>query len=88
MRGPLSIYLGNRDALVAAIVVLSLLSTSPAAAEKRIALVVGNSAYQNITRLDNPRNDAALMADTLSNLGFILIGGRAQLDLLFMDTGL
>ena len=23
--------------------------------EKRIALVVGNAAYQNITRLDNPR---------------------------------
>ncbi len=51
------------------------------AAEKRIALVVGNSAYQNITRLDNPRNDATLMADTLLGLGFTLIGGRAQLDL-------
>ena len=50
-------------------------------AEKRIALVVGNSAYQNVTRLDNPRNDAALMADTLSGLGFTLVGGRAQLDL-------
>ena len=49
--------------------------------EKRIALVVGNSAYQNITRLDNPRNDAVLMADTLLGLGFTLIGGHAQLDL-------
>jgi hypothetical protein len=53
----------------------------PAFAEKRIALVVGNSAYQNITRLENPRNDATLMAETLSGLGFTLIGGRAQLDL-------
>ncbi|CAN7264132.1 caspase family protein [Bradyrhizobium sp. LjRoot220] len=53
----------------------------PAAAEKRIALVVGNSAYQNVPRLDNPRNDAALMAETLAKLGFTLIGGRAQLDL-------
>ncbi len=52
-----------------------------AMAEKRIALVVGNTAYQNITRLDNPRNDAKLMADTLSSLDFVLIGGRAQLDL-------
>src|SRR4051812_31440521 len=60
---------------------LSLLSSAPAAAEKRIALVVGNSAYQNVTRLDNPRNDAALMAETLTGLGFTLIGGRAQLDL-------
>jgi len=33
-------------------------------------IVVGNSAYQNITRLDNPRNDATLMAETLSGLGF------------------
>lgn len=60
---------------------LSLLLAAPAVAEKRIALVVGNSAYQNVTRLDNPRNDATLMADTLAGLGFTLIGGRAQLDL-------
>ena len=60
---------------------LPLLFAAPAAAEKRIALVVGNSAYQNVTRLDNPRNDAALMAETLAGLGFTLIGGRAQLDL-------
>jgi hypothetical protein len=53
----------------------------PAAAEKRVALVVGNSAYQHIARLDNPKSDARLMADTLSSLGFKLIGGRAQLDL-------
>jgi uncharacterized caspase-like protein len=60
---------------------LTLLSTSPAAAEKRIALVIGNSSYQNVTPLDNPNKDAALMADTLDGLGFTLIGGRAQLNL-------
>lgn len=66
----------------ALIVLLSLAFAAPAAAaEKRVALVVGNSAYQHITRLDNPRNDAKLMAETLSGLGFTLIGGRAQLDL-------
>jgi uncharacterized caspase-like protein len=64
-----------------AIVIALLLSAHPAAAEKRIALVMGNSAYQKVTRLDNPRNDATLMAETLSSLGFTLIGGRAQLDL-------
>jgi hypothetical protein len=46
-----------------------LLLAFPAATEKRVALVVGNSAYQNITRLENPRNDATLMADTLGGLG-------------------
>jgi Caspase domain/Domain of unknown function (DUF4189) len=55
--------------------------TAPAAAEKRVALVIGNSAYQNVARLDNPRNDAALMGETLVGLGFTLVGGRAQLDL-------
>src|ERR1700678_3368353 len=81
MRRPLSNWTGNRRALAAIIALLSLLSAGPAIAEKRIALVVGNSAYQNITRLDNPRNDATLMAETLSGLGFALIGGSAQLDL-------
>jgi hypothetical protein len=65
----------------ALIVSLSLVCAAPASAEKRIALVVGNSAYQNITRLDNPKSDATLMADTLGGLGFTLVGGRAQLDL-------
>ena len=54
---------------------------APAAAEKRIALVIGNSAYRNVTPLDNPARDAALMAETLSAVGFALVGGRAQLDL-------
>ena len=60
---------------------LALFFAQPAAAEKRVALVIGNSAYQNVTRLDNPRNDAGLMAETLGALGFTLVGGRAQLDL-------
>jgi Caspase domain/Domain of unknown function (DUF4189) len=74
----------SRAAFIFGILKLSLLAlvfAGPAMAEKRIALVVGNSAYQNITRLDNPSHDAVLMADTLLGLGFTLIGGRAQLDL-------
>jgi uncharacterized caspase-like protein len=31
-----------------------------------VALVIGNSAYQSVARLDNPRNDAGLIADTLA----------------------
>ncbi|CUT12868.1 Bll4091 protein [Bradyrhizobium sp.] len=53
----------------------------PAAAEKRVALVIGNSAYQNVSRLENPRNDALLVADTLHRLGFTLVGGGAQVEL-------
>jgi len=58
-----------------------IVSAVPASAEKRVALIVGNSAYVNVTRLDNPKNDAKLMADTLRSLGFQLVGGGAQLDL-------
>jgi hypothetical protein len=62
-------------------IVFAILPASPAAAEKRIALVIGNSAYQNVARLDNPKNDAMLIADTLGRLGFTLVGGGAQVDL-------
>src|SRR5262249_45817204 len=50
-------------------------------ADKRVALVVGVSRYQFVTPLDNPKNDAALMANTLRSLGFALVGGNAQIDL-------
>ena len=48
---------------------------------RRVALIVGNGAYQNVARLDNPVNDAKLMADTLRGLGFTLVGGGAQINL-------
>src|SRR5579871_2270915 len=54
---------------------------SVAHAEKRVALVVGNSAYQNAVRLNNPASDAKLMSDTLLSLGFSVVGGGARLDL-------
>jgi uncharacterized caspase-like protein len=59
-------------------ILLSVASASPAAAEKRVALVIGNSAYQSVAPLDNPKNDAMLIADTLGRLGFVLVGGGAQ----------
>jgi uncharacterized caspase-like protein len=74
-------WTGSHRAFAAAFSFLFLLYASSASAEKRVALVIGNSAYQNVTRLDNPRNDATLMAETLSGLGFALVGGRVQLDL-------
>ena len=41
--------------------------------EKRLALVIGNADYQNGGTLENPVNDANLMANTLSKLGFDVI---------------
>ena len=47
----------------------------PAAAEKRVALVIGNSAYENLPRLINPSNDAADIAAKLKALGFEVVEG-------------
>jgi hypothetical protein len=60
---------------------LTMLTVRIACAEKRVALVVGNSKYTNISPLRNPSNDARLVADTLRGLGFTLVGGGPQIDL-------
>ena len=48
---------------------------SPALADKRLALVIGNSAYKNAPTLKNPSNDAADIAAALERLGFDVIRG-------------
>jgi tetratricopeptide (TPR) repeat protein len=50
-------------------------------AEKRVALVIGNSAYQTVPVLPNPAADARLMSDTLLSLGFFVVGGGARIEL-------
>jgi uncharacterized caspase-like protein len=52
----------------------------PADGERRIALVIGNGAYRNVPALTNPAHDAELMADTLVERGFQLVGGKALID--------
>jgi len=47
----------------------------PAWAEKRVALVIGNSSYTHATALPNPSNDAADMAAALTRLGFEVVAG-------------
>jgi hypothetical protein len=74
-------FVGRLGLLALLAASMALLSSEPAAAEKRVALVIGNSAYKNVTPLDNPAKDAQLMAETLTGIGFTLIGGRAQIDL-------
>lgn len=41
-----------------------------ASAERRVALVIGNSAYQHATALRNPGNDANDVAEALKKVGF------------------
>jgi uncharacterized caspase-like protein len=55
-------------------VILLVLSTGAALAERRVALVVGNSQYKNPNLvLFNPRNDAEDLAAVLRTLGFEVI---------------
>jgi uncharacterized caspase-like protein len=66
--------------LVASVVfALSLLSQSALAADKRVALVIGNSAYQNVVKLANPANDAAAMTETLKTANFDIVEARRDL---------
>ena len=75
----------GRIAKVARLIFAALLicagACSAAHAEKRVALVIGNSAYRAVPALPNPAADASLMSDTLLKLGFFLVGGGAKLDL-------
>jgi peptidoglycan hydrolase-like protein with peptidoglycan-binding domain len=68
----------------ATLFVLAILLVAPwtaQAAQKRVALIIGNGAYAYAPQLDNPANDARLVAATVKQLGFTLIGGGAQIDL-------
>jgi uncharacterized caspase-like protein len=53
-----------------------MLAASPAAhAQKRVALVIGNAAYEHTSRLANPRNDATDLATALKLHGIQVIDG-------------
>ena len=41
--------------------------------EQRVALVIGNSNYQNVGQLPNPANDAKAVAQLLNSAGFEVI---------------
>jgi hypothetical protein len=52
-----------------------LFSADAALADKRVAFVVGNSAYKNVAPLPNPAVDAKSMAKLLRNVGFDVVEG-------------
>lgn len=66
-----------RFPVVLTIAFLALLSAATGAlpAERRVALVVGNSAYEHTATLRNPKNDAEAMTARLERLGFEVFGG-------------
>jgi uncharacterized caspase-like protein len=45
-------------------------------AEKRVALVIGNSAYQKVAKLPNPANDATAVVAMFKSAGFDLVEAK------------
>ncbi len=60
-----------------AVLAIILAGTAPALA-KRVALVLGNGAYEHTVQLPNPANDAEQMAAKLKALGFEVVAGQDQ----------
>ena len=58
----------------------------PAHAEKRVALVVGNNDYRNVSKLLKAVNDARTMGDTLKQLGFSVMVAENQSRQQFSET--
>lgn len=59
--------------------VLGLLFSGQALADKRVALVIGNSGYQHVGRLANPANDADAVTATFKQAGFDVVESRRDL---------
>jgi uncharacterized caspase-like protein len=71
--------------LLALAVFLAVLGNAPCRAdESRVALVIGNGAYQKVPALPNPPRDAVDVADALQKLGFnvtrLIDGDLAQMN--------
>jgi hypothetical protein len=64
-----------RFVITALSVAAFLVSANAAHADKRVAFVVGNGAYQNVAPLPNPAIDAKAIAKLLRNVGFDVVEG-------------
>ncbi|WP_314960328.1 caspase domain-containing protein [Bradyrhizobium cosmicum] len=66
--------------LLAFVILASWLGCAAAQAEKRVALVIGNSAYKSAPKLGNPVNDAILMGNMFRKAGFDTVDVRQDLN--------
>ena len=55
--------------------IAAVLAPAEAAKQRRLALIIGNSGYQNVAELTNPVNDANDIAEKLRNLSFDVMLG-------------
>ena len=76
-RGLTRSIVGILASALAVLLILPAVAQNPGG-ERRMALVIGNFSYEHVPRLANPGNDATLIAHTLRQLGFKLIGDGVQ----------
>jgi hypothetical protein len=68
------------SSLVVSLTGIAIAGGSPVLAEKRVALVVGNSSYTNASVLPNPVNDANAIATLFKGAGFDVVESRRDLN--------
>ncbi|MCK1366896.1 caspase family protein, partial [Bradyrhizobium sp. 62] len=64
------------------------LTCGSAQAERRVALVIGNSDYKSVPQLANPVNDARLVGDMFKRVGFDIVDTRLNLSVVDMRKAL
>src|SRR3981189_2309496 len=62
-------------AVVFSLICMAFTTVNVAKADRRVAFIVGNGAYRNVTPLPNPPVDAKAMAAVLRNVGFEVVEG-------------
>jgi uncharacterized caspase-like protein len=73
----------RRLAAFVAVVLAVCLASQSSLAGKRVALVIGNSSYQNVAALANPANDATAITEMFRKASFDVVESRR--DLKYMD---
>jgi uncharacterized caspase-like protein len=66
--------------ILALVAIISAILGETAFAERRVALIIGNSAYKNVVQLPNPAKDAAAVADLFKKAGFDVVQNMLDLN--------
>ncbi|MEM9670507.1 MAG: caspase domain-containing protein [Pseudomonadota bacterium] len=74
----MGIWLGRFICLVGILIVAISSLQNASAKERRVALVIGNAAYESVPSLANPRNDASDLGEALTLAGFEVVEGLDQ----------
>lgn len=74
----MKIVLGRSYVLISLLIAVLLTAQVAIGEERRVALVIGNAAYQNVPALANPRNDASDLGEALTLAGFEVVEGLDQ----------